>query len=160
MDRFVYATGERKLRRSFTSSHSRVASTTIRSLLTDAPGVASVRVNTLIDRDGMTERSPRSGEHSLPPGLYETLCTRRLSCAPKTHRLTPDRNVPATRHTRRHLARRRPHPAQDLSAHGRDVVRRRSSGSRPVLAVPSLLDVVAARYCRIMRANSTTIWCL
>jgi hypothetical protein len=49
---------------------------------------------------------------------------------------------------------------KNLCDYGRDVVRRRSSGSRSVLAVPSVLDVVAVRYCRIMRANSTTIWCL
>jgi hypothetical protein len=63
---FVHATVYGELRQSFTSSHSRVASTIIRALITDALVLVSVRVKALTDRDSYFGAISTFGE-SRPP---------------------------------------------------------------------------------------------
>jgi hypothetical protein len=86
---FVHATAYGELRRSFTSSHSRVASALVSALITDALVLASGRVKALTDRDGISELYQRSGSHSLPYGLHDALCTLRLSCSSEKKLPTP-----------------------------------------------------------------------
>ncbi len=90
---FVHATVYGELRRSFTSSHSRVAPTIIRALIADALVLASVCVKTLADRDGISGLYHLSGIHGIPYSLHDSLCTLRAPCSPTFLRLRHARNT-------------------------------------------------------------------
>ncbi len=89
---FVHATVYGELRRSFTPSHSRVASALVRALITDALVLASVCVKTLADRDGISELYHLSGT-TVSPTACMILCVRFVYLV---HRERPDSAIDAT----------------------------------------------------------------